>query len=127
MAAIRGRDTKPELALRRALWRRGTRGYRCHYSGAPGRPDVCFVGLRIAVFVDGAFWHGHPDYFTFGKSGARWDEKIRRNMARDVEVNQALALAGWEVLRIWDFEIKKDVNRAAAKVEAAVRAQREER
>ena len=120
MGRIRGRDTKPELALRRALRERGVVGYRCHYARAEGRPDVCFVGRRLAVFVDGAFWHGHPQYFTFGKSGEKWDAKIRRNMQRDAEVDAALATEGWTVLRIWDFEVAADPAAAAQRVATAL-------
>lgn len=116
MSRIKSRDTGPEILLRRALWSLGVRGYRCHYSKAPGRPDIAFVGKQLAVFVDGGFWHGHPDYFTFGKSGEAWDAKIRRNMARDREVNSALFDAGWSVVRLWDFEIKSDPPAAAAAV-----------
>ena len=108
MSRIRGRDTGPELILRRALRAAGLTGYRCHYGRAPGRPDVAFVGRRLAVFVDGAFWHGHPDYFVFGKSGPRWDAKIRRNQDRDREVDAMLREDGWRVCRFWDFEVKRD-------------------
>jgi DNA mismatch endonuclease (patch repair protein) len=120
MAAIKGRDTKPEMALRRALWGMGVRGYRCHYRRVPGRPDICFVGRKVAVFVDGAFWHGHPQYFTFGKSGEKWDAKIRRNMERDAEVDEALSQAGWRVVRLWDFEIGADPTAAVEKVLGAM-------
>jgi DNA mismatch endonuclease (patch repair protein) len=108
MARIRSRDTVPELLLRRALRSAGFTGYRCHYKRAEGRPDVAFVGRRIAIFIDGAFWHGHPEYFVFGKSGYRWDKKIRRNIERDREVNSALYEAGWTVARVWDFEVLAD-------------------
>jgi DNA mismatch endonuclease (patch repair protein) len=108
MAGIRATNTKPELLFRRALRQHGYRGYRLHYRGIPGRPDVAFVGRRIAVFVDGAFWHGHPDYFTRGKSGPRWDRKIARNIERDHEVGVLLGQAGWSVLRVWDFEVLAD-------------------
>jgi DNA mismatch endonuclease, patch repair protein len=116
MSQIKNRDTGPEMLLRRSLWNLGVRGYRCNYGKAPGRPDVAFVGRRLAVFVDGAFWHGHPDHFTFGKSGEAWDAKIRRNIERDREVNSALFEAGWTVVRFWDFEIKADPGGVAAKV-----------
>lgn len=116
MARIRGRDTKPELALRHALRAAGASGYRCHYAKAPGRPDVAFVGQRLAIFVDGAFWHGHPAYFTPGKSGPAWDRKIARNAERDREVDALLADAGWDVLRLWDFEVLSDPASAARRV-----------
>jgi DNA mismatch endonuclease (patch repair protein) len=123
MSRIRGRDTKPELALRRALWRHGFRGYRCHYSRVPGRPDIAFVSRRLAVFVDGAFWHGHPDYYTFGKSGEAWDAKIRRNIERDKEVDSALFDIGWRSVRVWDFEVLKDPDRVVRRLAPLLRTQ----
>src|SRR4051812_5171238 len=109
MAAIRSKDTKPELALRRSLHAVGLRGWRCHERGVPGKPDIAFTRWRLAVFIDGRFWHGHPDYFTFGKSGAYWDKKIARTQERDRLANEALAAAGWTVLRFWDFEVEDDL------------------
>ena len=109
MARIRSRDTKPELALRRALWAQGVRGWRVHAGKLPGKPDLAFTRWRVAVFVDGRFWHGHPDFFTPGKSGAYWDAKIARTQERDRLANEALNAAGWHVLRFWDFEIEHDL------------------
>jgi DNA mismatch endonuclease, patch repair protein len=124
MSRIRSKDTKPELLLRTALRQLGLTGYRCHYAGVPGRPDVAFVGKRVAVFVDGAFWHGHPDYFTPGKSGPAWDAKILRNIARDREVNSLLFEAGWRVLRVWDFEVLADAARVARRLRPSLLAHR---
>lgn len=109
MARIRSRDTSPELALRRALYAAGVRGWRCHVATLPGKPDLAFSGRKVAVFVDGCFWHGHPDFFTLGKSGPYWDAKIERTKERDQLANQALADMGWTVLRFWDFEVETDV------------------
>jgi DNA mismatch endonuclease (patch repair protein) len=77
------------------------------------------------VFVDGAFWHGHPRAFREGKSGDYWDKKIRRNMERDRAANQALHELGWLVLRFWDFEVKADAGSCADAVEGALGGQRE--
>src|SRR4051812_34654880 len=121
MSRIRSKNTKPELALRRALWVRGVRGWRCHPKLVPGKPDVAFTRWRIAVFVDGCFWHGHPDYFTPGKSGEYWDAKIARTQERDRLANEALNAAGWQVLRFWDFEIENDLGRCAAEVAETLR------
>jgi DNA mismatch endonuclease (patch repair protein) len=109
MARIRSKDTKPELAVRRALFAAGVRGWRCHPKTVPGKPDIAFTRRKVAVFVDGRFWHGHPDFFTFGKSGAYWDAKIARTQERDRLANDALAAQGWTVLRFWDFEVEEDV------------------
>jgi DNA mismatch endonuclease, patch repair protein len=107
MAAVRRRDTAPELALRLALYRAGLRGWRCDYRGAPGRPDIAWPGLGAAVFVDGAFWHGHPSRHKPGRSGDYWDRKIEGNVARDRRVDAELGAAGWKVLRVWDFAVRR--------------------
>jgi DNA mismatch endonuclease, patch repair protein len=122
MSRVRGRDTGPELALRRALWRAGVRGWRCHRRDLPGKPDLAFGPARLVVFVDGGWFHGHPDRYTPGRSGDYWDRKIQRNMERDRAANQALEAAGWRVLRIWDFEITRDPDSAAARVANALLA-----
>lgn len=116
MASIRSADTGPERALRSALWRAGARGFRCHWPGPGGRIDIAFVGCKVAVFVDGSFWHGHPSKWQPGRWQGYWDDKIKRNIARDVAQNHELAEAGWEVLRFWDFEIGHDVSAAARTV-----------
>lgn len=113
MAAVRGANTTPELALRRALYALGIRGWRCHRRDLPGRPDIAFGRVKLAVFVDGAFWHGHPRKYWPGRSGPYWDAKIARNRARDERVNVALEAIGWKVLRLWDFEIEADPVAAA--------------
>ena len=105
MRAVRRRDTKPELVLRRALFAAGVRGWRCDYRHAPGRPDLAWPALKVAVFVDGAFWHGHPSRHRPGRSGKYWDQKIAANMARDRRVDRELRDRAWHVLRIWDFEL----------------------
>jgi DNA mismatch endonuclease, patch repair protein len=110
MAAVRRRDTGPELALRRALYHAGIRGWRCDYRRAPGRPDLAWPALRVAIFVDGAFWHGHPSRHRPGRSGAYWDNKIAANVARDRRIDAELRAAGWCAVRIWDFEVRQDVD-----------------
>ena len=124
MASIAGRDTGPEVALRKALWAEGVRGWRCHRADLPGKPDVAFGRGKLAVFVDGAFWHGHPSKFQKGKSGDFWDAKIARNIERDTTVNRLLADAGWTVVRIWDFEISDDAARCALRVRETLEALR---
>jgi DNA mismatch endonuclease (patch repair protein) len=120
MARIRSKDTKPELALRRGLWAAGVRGWRCHSKRLPGKPDLAFGRANVAVFVDGRFWHGHPDYFTFGKSGPYWDAKIARTQERDRKADAALACAGWVVLRFWDFEVEERLESCVSAVVEAV-------
>ena len=116
MASIRKYDTKPEVALRRALWAIGVRGWRCHARSVLGSPDMCFRRWRVAVFVDGVWWYGHPDYLPQGRRGPYWDAKIAGNMARDVRVNAELERAGWKVVRLWDLDVLRDPVSAARKV-----------
>ncbi|MGH6986907.1 MAG: very short patch repair endonuclease [Caulobacteraceae bacterium] len=108
MRAVKGRDTSPERALRRRLWARGGR-YRLHVAGLPGKPDIVFHRRRLAIFVNGCFWHGHDC-----KRGARvpkanrayWIGKIAANRARD-EANQAALIAqGWRLEVVWECEMK---------------------
>lgn len=120
MAAVRQKDTEPELVLRRALHARGIRGWRCNYGRASGRPDVAWPALGLAVFVDGAFWHGHPSRHKPGRSGAYWDEKIAGNVARDRRVDAELQAAGWEVLRAWDFEVRRELESVIDRVEGTL-------
>ncbi len=121
MARVKGRDTAPEIALRRALFAAGLRGWRCHRADLPGKPDLAFGPAKVAVFVDGAFWHGHPDKYWPGRSGAYWDAKIARNQARDKRVNGELRKQGWRVVRLWDFEVDKSPDAAVAKIAARLR------
>jgi DNA mismatch endonuclease (patch repair protein) len=127
MARIRSTGTRPEMRLRRALWQRGLRGYRLDVKGLPGRPDIAWRSRRVAVFVDGAFWHGHPKAFREGKSGEYWDKKIRRNMERDEQANAALEELGWVVLRFWDFDITKNLRLCVEAVDDALRRQADAR
>jgi DNA mismatch endonuclease (patch repair protein) len=122
MSRVKTRDTAPEVALRRALWAVGVRGWRCHPRRVPGRPDLAWIGRRVAVFVDGAFWHGHPDHY-WGQSGAFWDAKIARNRARDERVNTELAARGWRVVRFWDFEVERDVTGCVERLRKTVSVQ----
>jgi DNA mismatch endonuclease (patch repair protein) len=104
MSRIKGRDTGPEVRLRKELWRRGLR-YRLK-SRLLGRPDIVVPRAKVAVFVDGCFWHGCPVHGVAPKNNAAfWAAKIGRNKARDESVSRKLAAAGWMVLRFWEHEI----------------------
>jgi len=122
MRANRRTDTKPELALRRALHGRGYR-YRKDYrldltGGKRVRPDIAFTARRVAVFVDGCFWHSCPEHGSKpAVNVGYWDPKLRRNVERDRAADAALAAAGWEVVRIWEHESVAD---AVAAVLAAL-------
>ena len=117
MSRIRSRDTVPELELRRALWSRGLRGYRLHVR-MKGRPDIVFTRRKVAVFVDGCFWHGCRRCRRSAPStnSEYWLQKIKRNRNRDVSTTRRLRRAGWVVLRFWEHEIERDVLSCAVKV-----------
>jgi DNA mismatch endonuclease (patch repair protein) len=120
MARVKGRDTGPEMLLRRAMYRRGIRGWRCHRANLPGKPDIAFGRARVAVFVDGGFWHGHPSKWWPGRSGPYWDQKITRNKERDRRVDAELREKGWRVVRLWDFEVEKAPEAAVERVHEAL-------
>lgn len=104
MAKVKRRDTAPEIALRRCLHRRGVR-YRLHRPDLPGRPDLAVVRLRLAVFVDGCFWHGCPLHCVAPKSNAEfWRLKIESNRNRDRRNDALLAAMGWTALHVWEHE-----------------------
>jgi len=116
MARIRGSGTRPELALRSELHRRGVR-YRLGRRLEFGRPDLAFVSRRLAIFVDGCFWHGCPAHYVAPRSRkAFWSGKLHENVIRDRRQTSEAEAAGWRVLRIWEHEIEKDVGSAADRV-----------
>jgi DNA mismatch endonuclease (patch repair protein) len=124
MQRVRNKDSQIELLLRKELWRRGHR-YRKNVNGIEGKPDIVFLGKKVAVFCDSEFWHGYnweerKDDFKSNRDF--WIPKIERNMMRDVTVNAVLEYDGWTVLRFWGRDIKKDVRACADAVEAALRA-----
>ena len=119
MRRVRRVDTKPEMALRRELSRRGLR-YRVDYPRASGRPDLAMVGRRLAIFVDGEFWHGKKlSAARLAEMPEYWQRKIRRNADRDARVNAELTAEGWTVIRITDRAIDRDLPGVADFVERA--------
>ncbi len=120
MSRIRGRDTKPEIFLRRALWASGIR-YRLHQN-VTGRPDIVLTRSRVAVFCDGCFWHGCPEHSVKPKTNSSfWSTKLAKNKARDRRVVAALEAEGWTVLRFWEHEIKQDAAKVARQVMCVAR------
>ena len=119
MSRIRSRDTRPELIVRRLLHARGLR-YRKHVPGLPGRPDVVFATARVAVFVDGDFWHGwrFPDWKE--KLAPYWRAKVERNMRRDATSCRQLRADGWTVIRLWEHEIEARPVACADRIAGAV-------
>ncbi len=121
MSRIRSQDTRPELTIRRLLHARGLR-YRKHARALPGRPDLVFSGPRVAVFIDGDFWHGWRFSQWKDKLAPYWREKIEGNKRRDARNFRQLRQQGWTVIRLWEHEIEADSCRCADRVEKAVRA-----
>lgn len=108
MAAIKGKDTKPEMIVRKYLFSRGLR-FRVQVRKLPGNPDIVLPKHKTIIFVNGCFWHGHEGckYFRLPKSNVGfWQEKIERNVARDVRNEAELKALGWHVIRVWECEIK---------------------
>ena len=117
MSAIPSKNTRPEILLRKALWNKNLR-YRIHYKDLPGTPDIVFTKAKVVVFCDGDYWHGH-NWAIRGMGSLEeelagysdfWKKKILRNIERDQENNQSLQELGWTVLRIWESDIKKDLD-----------------
>lgn len=123
MKQVKNKDSKIELILRKELWSRGLR-YRKNVNRIHGKPDIAFIGKRIAVFVDSEFWHGYDwdnKKNEFKSNQEFWIPKIERNMQRDIEVTKYLTENGWTVLRFWGKEIKLDVKACADRIEAIYR------
>ena len=113
MAAIKGKDTKPEMIVRKYLFSRGLR-FRVQVRKLPGTPDIVLPKYKTAIFINGCFWHGHEGckYFRLPKSNIEfWKEKIERNIERDRESMQALLVLGWKVIRVWECELRNKANR----------------
>lgn len=125
MSRIKGRDTGPELSLRRNVWALGLR-YRLQYRIGRTRPDMVFIGARVAVFVDGCFWHGCPLHSAVPKNNREfWEQKLRRNRERDAENTQWLEAEGWRVLRLWEHEIEASPGDCARRIAAILGKQEE--
>ena len=113
MSRIKDKDTKPEIALRRILFSNKIRRYRLN-SSIKGKSDIVFSKKKLAIFIDGCFWHKCPKCFQKSATNkAFWVKKIDENVKRDVAVTIALKLDGWTVVRIWEHEIRKNLNRCS--------------
>ncbi len=120
MSRIRGKDTKPEMRLRRTLHAAGLR-YRVHRK-LPGRPDIVFGPARLAVFLDGCWWHCYPQHFRMPESNTDfWREKFKRNVERDRRVTAKLRAAGWSVIRVWEHELNGNLDAVVMRVKATRR------
>jgi DNA mismatch endonuclease (patch repair protein) len=124
MAAIRGKNTKPEIIVRRGLWKRGFR-YRLNSPKLPGHPDLVLRKYRTCIFINGCFWHGHHVAFPQAENSECckipntnrefWVAKIRRNQERDIEEQKALAEMGWHCITVWECELKTKVREQTLK------------
>ena len=125
MHQVKCKDTKIELMLRRELWARGLR-YQKNSTKVYGKPDLVFLGKKVAVFCDSEFWHGY-DWENrkndFKSHQDFWIPKIERNMARDKEVTETLEQSGWTVLRFWGRDIKKNLQACADEIERTVKGE----
>ena len=110
MSANKAKNTKPELLLRKALWAEGIRGYRCNYKKVPGSPDIAFPKRKIAIFVNGCFWHRCPHCkLPLPKSNTKfWKTKFDNNKKRDIQKIKTLQKLDWKVYVIWECELNKN-------------------
>lgn len=111
MSSIKGKDTKPELLVRKFLFKRGYR-YRLNHPRLPGHPDLVMLKYHTVIFVNGCFWHGHEGckYFILPKSNTDfWKTKIERNKERDIEVQKELAKMGWHCITIWECQLRPNI------------------
>jgi len=123
MSRVRNRDTNIETEVRSLVHRKGLR-FRKHVRAIPGSPDLVFIGPRVAVFIDGDFWHGYRFPAWSKNISPFWQSKIAGNRSRDQRNFRRLRRAGWQVIRVWQHEIKDDPSRAAERIALAVRSAR---
>ncbi len=118
MSAIKGKDTKPEMLLRKSLYKNNIRGYRVHWKKAPGNPDICFPGMKFAIFVHGCFWHRCPYCnLHIPKSHSEyWTNKFKENVERDIRHQNELKQLEWKSLVLWECEIKKNLSNCISRV-----------
>jgi len=110
MSKIKSKNTKPEILLRKMLWKKGYRGYRLHWNKVPGKPDIAYPGKKIAIFVNGCYWHRCPKCKpSMPKSNVEfWKNKFEKNVCRDLRKKKELEVLGWKVFIIWECEIKSN-------------------
>ena len=119
MSRVKGKDTGLETLLRSRLHKRGLR-FRKHVKKLPGKPDIAFLKIKIAVFIDGDFWHGYKFPLWEEKLSEFWRIKIRKNRERDKKNFTTLRRGGWKVIRIWQHQIKRDLDVCISRVVKAV-------
>ena len=126
MSSIKDRNTKPELILRKPLWNNGVKGYRLHWKKLPGKPDIAFPGKKLAIFVNGCFWHRCP-YCNppVPKSNTDfWTTKFQKNIERDQRKISQLKVAGWTSMIIWECQLKSNCKEYMEKIKMKIRSNR---
>lgn len=120
MKSNKSKNTKPEVMLRKKLWSSGVKGYRLNWENAPGRPDICFPGKKIAIFVNGCFWHRCPKCnLPLPKTNSEfWKNKFIRNVERDKLKIQRLKNDGWKVLVVWECDIKNNLDQVVDNIKS---------
>ena len=119
MSSIKAKNTKPELLFRKALWNSGLKGYRLHWKKVPGKPDIAFVKYKLAIFVNGCFWHKCPHCQpALPKSNTEfWNIKLTRNQERDLRKVADLEKIGWTSLTLWECQMK-NINEIVASIKS---------
>src|SRR5947208_1232241 len=116
MSSIRSKNTKPELMVRRLLWKNGFR-YRIHNKSIPGMPDISNKGKKIAIFIDGCFWHGCSSCYKEPTTNVKfWRDKIERNKLRREKVRKNLIFGGWTIMEFWEHEVNMSAREITKKI-----------
>jgi DNA mismatch endonuclease (patch repair protein) len=124
MSKIRSTNTKPEITLRKTLWKNGLRGYRLHLKKLPGKPDIVFSKSKVVIFVDGCFWHKCPVCYTEPETNKEyWIPKINQNVLKDQEQTRDLEKMGYTVIRIWEHEVEKSIETVINRIIAILYAE----
>ena len=126
MSRIQAKNTGPEVKLRKLLYAEGIRGYRIHYD-LPGKPDIVFTKKKIAIFIDGCFWHKCPACFQEPETRKEfWTKKIQSNVDRDKKVNELLKDDGWTILRFWEHDVRKNPDAIVKQISEMIGKSRED-
>lgn len=122
MSANKGKNTNPEIQIRKALWKNNIKGYRLNHNKVPGKPDIVFVSKKLAIFVHGCYWHRCPTCnLSIPKSNSMfWKDKFEKNKERDNRKTEELIRLGWNVLVVWECEIKMDLKTQIDKIRMAL-------
>ena len=122
MSANRAKNSKPELILRKMLRQAGFPGYRLHWKKAPGRPDIAYLGRKLAIFVHGCYWHRCPECdLPLPKSNTKfWSDKFKRNQERDAKKITELNGAGWRTLVFWECQLRDNVRACLSVIETEI-------